>query len=97
MRIGFTTETGRARDRWDEFTAVCGATRQSVFVRCCTDRLLDTICDAALAGVRVAGPTTADPIHRLLNSAWDEFWRDPAGYTAWERKAVEDMFARVAA
>lgn len=97
-RIGFTAEAGRVRYRWDEFTAVCGATRQPEFVRCFPDRLLDTICDEALAsvraiGCRVAGPTTADPVYRLLNAAWDEFWRDPSGYAVWERKAVDDMFA----
>ena len=30
---GFTAEAGRVRDRWDEFTAVCGAIRQPEFVR----------------------------------------------------------------
>lgn len=71
-------------------------------MRCFPDRLLDTICDEALAGVRaigcrIAGPTTADPVYRLLNAAWVAFWRDPAGYAGWESKAVDDLFVRVAA
>ena len=30
-----------------------------------------------------------------MNTAWDEFWRDPAWYAARERKAVDDLSARV--
>jgi hypothetical protein len=101
-RIGFSTEAGRVRELWDEFTVVCGATREPEFARCFPDRLIDGICDEALAGVRaigcrVAGPTTSDPVYRLLNAAWDEFWRDPAGYGAWEQKAVDDLFVEAAA
>jgi hypothetical protein len=100
-RTGFSAEAGRVRDRWDEFTVVCGASREPEFVRCFPDRLLDTICDEALAGVRaigcrVAGPATADPVYRLLNAAWGEFWRDPPGYVVWEQKAVDDLFKKFA-
>jgi hypothetical protein len=51
------------------------------------------VAEKALAGVkgmncRIADPTTSDIVHNILNGAWREFWRDPAGYAKWEMSAV---------
>lgn len=58
--------------------------------------ILEAVAGKALAGVkgmncRVVDSTTDGVVHNILNGAWREFWRDPAGYAEWEKSAVEKL------
>jgi hypothetical protein len=53
--------------------------------RCFPETLLETIVDKAHQGVQALGcqlaqPGKQEPIRKLLNDAWAEFWQAPAGY-----------------
>jgi hypothetical protein len=97
-RCGFTTEIARIQDRWRDFIAIAESRAEPEYTRCFPDQLLDEICSAAWEGVealgcRVASPTTNDEVYRLLNRAWEEFWRAPSGYGKWEQGAVDALFS----
>jgi hypothetical protein len=97
-RCGFTAEVARVQDRWQEFIALVGGQAEPEYGRCFPDRLLETICGAAwdsvtAMGCRIASRSTSDEVYTLLNRAWEEFWRDPAGYGSWEQDAVTALFS----
>ncbi|MGO9115244.1 MAG: hypothetical protein ACLP9L_39025 [Thermoguttaceae bacterium] len=96
-RCGFTDDVARIGNRWRQFLTLVESHEEPEFARCFPDALLDEVCRAALEGVttlgcRISSPATKDDIYALLNQAWEEFWRDPAGYGAWERNAVTTLF-----
>ena len=96
-RCGFTSEVSRIQDRWQDFVALVGSQPEPEYRRCFPDQLLEGICRAAWDGAvglgcRIVSPSTNDEIFILLNQAWEEFWRDPAGYGAWEQDAVVALF-----
>jgi hypothetical protein len=97
-RCGFTTEVANIEQRWQEFIAVVGAQAEPEYRRCFPSSLLREICRAAWDGVnamgcRFASPSTNDQVYTLLNTAWEEFWRDPAGYGTWEQSAVATLLS----
>jgi len=54
------------------------------------------IAEKVLIGVRemkcrIAAPDTDSVVHRTLNGAWIEFWREPAAYAEWEKATVENL------
>ena len=60
------------------------------------DSLVSEIVSAASEGVEGTGVATAKlgaltPIVDLLNSAWQEFWRAPEDYQAWEAKRYDEL------
>lgn len=94
--IGFAQEAVEIEDRWNELLAAGRAHPDPDYRRCFPRYLLETVAEKALAGVkgmncRVVDPTTDDVVHNILNGAWKEFWRDPVGYTEWEKSAVETL------
>jgi hypothetical protein len=90
---GYSREAQAVGDRWRGLLAEGGTRPEPEYHRCYPDALLARVAEHARAGVeavgcRLAGPTTADPIHAELNRAWDRFWGDPAAYVDWEKDAV---------
>jgi hypothetical protein len=96
-RCGFRSEVASIEERWQQFVALVGTQAEPEYRRCFPDRLLDEMCRAAqdaIAGMgcRIASPSSCGEVYTVLNHAWVEFWRDPAGYGAWEQRAVADLF-----
>jgi hypothetical protein len=94
--IGFSEEAGLIRDRWQELITVSGFQPEPEFRRCFPEGLLQGLAQRAYEGTlalgcRIAHPGIRDPVHSVLSQAWIEFWRDPAGYTAWEESAVKHL------
>ena len=59
-----------------------------------TSLIAHKACEGVAAmGCRQATPTTVDPIHAMLNTAWDEFWQNPAVYHRWEAGEVDKLLA----
>ena len=90
---GFSTEAASIDVRWRQLLAQVQAKPEPEYHRCYPDGLLGQIADYARKGVeeigcRLATSTTVDPVHAVLNLAWDEFWRDPGAFVDWERDAV---------
>jgi hypothetical protein len=97
LRCGFAPQVTQIEDRWSQFIALVESPEEPEFGRCFPDALLNDVCQAAWDGVtaigcRIAGPSTKDEVYALLNRAWEEFWRDPAGYGGWEQSAVRTLF-----
>ena len=95
---GFGNEAAAISTRWRELLAQTGTRPEPEYHRCYPDRLISEIVQLARVGTsaiacRLASPSTAGEVHELLNSAWSEFWRDPAGYVAWEENAISSLIA----
>jgi hypothetical protein len=93
---GFNDESSQVLSRWQSFLAENGVKPEPEYHRCYPDTILQTIAEHAKQGlartqVRIATPTS-DPVHSLLNQAWDLFWTAPDCYVSWERKAVVKLF-----
>jgi hypothetical protein len=98
-RSGFAAEVEQVERRWQGFVAISGGGSDPEYRRCFPDQLLEEICRAGWDGVeaigcRVASPSFDGTVYTILNRAWDEFWRDPAGYGRWEEKAVASLAPR---
>jgi len=94
---GFNDESSQVLWRWQSFLAESGVKPEPEYHRCYPDTILQTIAEHAKQGlartqVRIATPNTSDPVHSLLNQAWDLFWTAPDSYVSWERKAVVKLF-----
>ena len=92
--VGFAEDARQIEARWNNLISAASATPDAEYRRCFPKRIIDMAAEKALAGIRmmncrIAAPDTAGIVHRTLNRAWKEFWRDPAGYAKWEKAAVE--------
>lgn len=93
---GFSKEAAEIEIRWNELLIAANSKADPDYRRCFPSRILETMADKALVGVkamncRIAEPTTSGTVHDTLNQAWTEFWRSPANYAEWERTAVEAL------
>jgi hypothetical protein len=93
---GFSAEAASIDPWWRRLLAQCQAKPEPEYHRCYPEELLARVADYARKGVeeigcRLVTPTTADPVHTVLNLAWDRFWRDPGTFVDWERDAVSGL------
>lgn len=94
---GFEEPVGRIRARWEAFLSQSQVRPEPEYHRCYPDDVLKKIAKRAFESVpsmnvRMAKIDTQDPIHRLLNDAWDTFWISPDAYVEWEKHAVRTLF-----
>jgi hypothetical protein len=64
--------------------------------RCFPGTLLETIVDKAHQGIQALGcqlaqPGMQEPIRKLLNDAWAEFWQASSSYVAWEKREADKL------
>jgi hypothetical protein len=93
---GFEKEAGCVQERWQQFLTLAGFRAEPEYRRCFPSSLLEKVCSAAIQGVtagncRIARSKTNEMVFALLNQAWEEFWRAPESYDAWEIQAVESL------
>jgi len=91
--LGYVGEPQLIRVRWQEYLACSEARLKPEYGRCFPGPVLTSIATHAFQavanlGCRVAGPGISDPIHGLLNAAWQEFWSNSTGYAQWEQQQV---------
>ncbi len=96
VRTGYTTEVEALRFRWQEYLTCTEAHRQPDYAVCFPGNILDKITDLAHQGLRdlkcrVVTPGVRDSVYVLLNDAWQEFWRNPNGYSEWEHEQVNRL------
>lgn len=94
--LGFPQEADRIQAKWDELIAISGTHPEPEYRRCFPESILQSLTDAALAGVKAIGcqvacPQTQTLVYLLLNEAWIKFWEDPLDYINWERKAIQQL------
>ena len=93
---GFDGEVKRIDAAWRDFVVIMGYKVEPEYRQCYPEELLSRIVSATKEGVEGTGvvtakPDTLAPIVDLLNSAWQEFWRAPEDYQAWEAKRCGEL------
>lgn len=98
---GFREMAEQIQQQWSKFLEQIAAQPEPEYHRCYPSNLIETVADHAWNAVkniqtRIATPTTQDPIHNLLNQAWQQFWQNSATYVDWEKQAVEALLVECA-
>ena len=93
---GFEAEVKPIEKAWRDFVEVMGYDKEPEYQQCYPQDLLFEIVSAAKEGIKGTGvvaakPDALKPIVGLLNSAWQEFWRAPEDYQAWEAAQFDDL------
>lgn len=93
----FEEQAAKIHERWQTFLSQSGARPEPEYHRCYPDHVMRMMAERTRDGVsrmqvRIASKDTTDPIHSLLNEAWDRFWADPDAYVPWEKGAVSRLF-----
>lgn len=96
--IGQSEKAERIQARWRELCLVSNLSPDQDYRLCYPTDLLEYAARQALAamsemGTRVAVDGDDGPIIGLLNRAWEQFWLDPKGFSAWEADQVSVMFS----
>jgi|HubBroStandDraft_4_1064222.scaffolds.fasta_scaffold17987_3 hypothetical protein len=96
-RMGFGVEASTIGIRWNSFLSYVALNPEPEYHRCFPEELLQQIVEHALKGIeatnlRIAKKETSDPVHKLLNEAWSNFWDDPDNFVEWEKHAVTRLF-----
>ncbi len=97
-QLGFGSEIAAVRAKWGELVDLRAARPEPEFHRCYPTTLVNSVVDLATGalekmGCRTAQPGGGGPVYKLLNEAWDTFWRDPEHYPEWEQQRVEGLHA----
>jgi hypothetical protein len=92
-RLGFCEEWEEVARRWQTLVELLASGESPEYRRCFPNSLLKAIERHAYEGVCSLGCDLAAPVMKgqgrtLLNEAWASFWREPATYIEWERKAL---------
>ncbi len=95
-RLGFRDERTDIAHHWQQLLDLDGAQKGPEYRRCFPDALLKSVEERAYEGVRtlrceLAGPSMEGPGRKLLNEAWNVFWRSPDEYVEWEKNAVAEL------
>ena len=93
---GFDAEMKLIEKAWRDFVEIMGYDPVPEYQQCYPEPLLSEIVSAAQEGIEGTGVVTAKsdaltPIVGLLNSAWQEFWRAPKDYQAWETAQFDTL------
>ena len=95
-RVGFSQDAMAIQTRWQQLLNTIRAGETAEYRRCFPETLLETIVDKAHQGIQALGcqlaqPGMQEPIRKLLNDAWTEFWQTPSGYVAWEKGEADKL------
>jgi hypothetical protein len=95
-RLNLSQDATAIEGRWRQLLSTIRAGETAEYRRCFPSALLETIVDKAHQGVQALGcqlaqPGMQQPIRKLLNDAWAEFWQTPSGYVAWEKREADKL------
>lgn len=88
--LGYQREADAIEAKWGELGKVRGDKVNADYAHCFPRVVLERCAKEAHSAYqsmnsRASSRQSGCRIHDLLNDAWDTFWKDPAGYTAWEK------------
>ncbi len=89
-------DTKIIKQRWDELVTASGVRQTSEYRKACPRELLEraavyTLEGTKKIGCRIVTSTTNGTINALLNTAWEEFWKNPVNYHRWERQLIDTL------
>lgn len=95
-KIGFKEEMKLIEKAWQDFVKIMDHDSTVEYQQCYPEPMVTRIVSEAKEGIEGTGVVTAKPdalkpIVGLLNSAWQEFWRAPEDYQAWETAQFDDL------
>jgi hypothetical protein len=95
-RVSFSQDATAIQSHWQQLLSTIRASETAEYRRCFPETLLEMIVDKAHQGVQALGcqlaqPGMQEPIRKLPNDAWAEFWQAPAGYAAWEKREADKL------
>jgi hypothetical protein len=96
--VGEKQVAGEIESHWNGLLSVARQKEPPDFQRYYPDKIIGQCVQAAFEGYTKMGcrpwPEPSDDIVRkMLNEAWQTFWRSPQTFVAWERKAAADLLA----
>jgi hypothetical protein len=94
--VDFMSEAETIKQHWEQLLEMSGAKAEAEYRQCFPEQLLENIAQKAYEGIyssgfRIVSPHTNQPVHVILNEAWNVFWSKPKNYPIWEQKAVSDL------
>lgn len=98
--MDFEVQAAHIEKAWQTYIELMGYSPSPEYRQCYPETLLSAIVSAAQVGIEGIGVVTAkpdslQPIVRLLNDAWQEFWRAPEEFQTWEEGQMENLRATV--
>ncbi len=99
--IGFKKQAVEIQQKWEALIKATGVKPTPMYRRACPKELLERAAIHAYEGINKIGchivhNGTSNPIHDLLNTAWEHFWANLDAYHAWERNAIAKLKEGVA-
>jgi hypothetical protein len=99
--LHFDDEATAIKATWNNYVATMGFRAIPEYSHCYSENILSKIVQASQQGlndigIKVATPQVMTPVVKLLNNAWDEFWRNPQEYASWESKALLTLRCKTA-
>jgi hypothetical protein len=93
---GFEKEAANIEFRWRELISLLGVKPDPEFNRCFPKQITALLIEKAMAGTkamncRIASPQTNDPVHKMLNDAWQLFWKNPIEFSSEEKHLVDTL------
>jgi hypothetical protein len=83
--------------QWAALVSLCGDTRPQTYGLAFPQGLLDEVVRVTKGGATSLGLRTyragAGSIAEVLNSAWEEFARDPEGFDTWQRSHLTELLS----
>jgi hypothetical protein len=94
--IGFTTEAGEIKQKWDDFKSIINQKEPAEFAIAVPEKLLKSAAEFCLTATRqikceIAGPSSEGKVYKILNNSWKQFWTDPENFYEWEKNAVAEF------
>ena len=105
-KVGFKEDAERILAQWKKMPFVENILPANEYVYAYSEELMDLMAGIILKGLRASSFSIVSPetiknlnpnsIVRLLNDAWNEFWKDPLNFGEWEQKCVDRLRSAIA-
>ncbi|MBI2924207.1 MAG: hypothetical protein HYY24_00700 [Verrucomicrobia bacterium] len=94
--LGYASEAAEIEAKWNTLLKLAGYRVNPDYERCFPKQLLRVIAAAGVTGYkemkcRPSSRTSGLRLHDALNEAWEQFWKTPGNYPAWERKRASQL------
>jgi len=98
-KLGYKGDAVAIEKKWRSLCSVGGYKSNSNFQMCFPKKILAGVVEDALGGYtamncRCSGPGHTGPVHKLLNDAGRQSWKEPERYAEWEKRKQAELFSK---
>ena len=95
-QLGYGAQASVIEKQWRELLRVGGYEINADYPRCFPTAVLKAVAEHAVKGFGAMGCHFSPAqktcrVHNALNAAWDQFWKSPKDYAAWERQQINTL------